>query len=61
MAIYDLKGLWQIPMAATTSGTLAGILGPVFLLSPIALLALRKREGRQLLLAARSLRRDLLH
>ena len=29
-----------------------GVLGPVFLLAPIALLALRRREGRQLLLAA---------
>lgn len=33
-------------------GGLGGLLGPVFLLAPIALLALRHRAGRQLLLAA---------
>ena len=33
-------------------GGLTGVLGPVFLLSPVALFALRRREGRQLLLAA---------
>jgi hypothetical protein len=52
MALYDLGTRWQIPMQVTTYGSLAGLLGPVFLLSPIALLALRRREGRQLLLAA---------
>jgi hypothetical protein len=52
MGLYDLQSRWQIPMQVTTYGSLAGLLGPVFLLSPIALLALRRREGRQLLLAA---------
>jgi hypothetical protein len=52
MALYELGSRWQIPMQVTTYGSLAGLLGPVFLLSPIALLALRRREGRQLLLAA---------
>jgi len=52
MAWYDLKSRWQIPMQVTTHGSLGGLLGPVFLLSPLALLALRRREGRQLLLAA---------
>ena len=52
MALYQLGTRWQIPMQVTTYGSLAGLLGPVFLLSPIALLALRRREGRQLLLAA---------
>jgi hypothetical protein len=52
MAIYDLPSRWQIPMQVTTYGSLSGLLGPVFLLSPVALLALRRREGRQLLLAA---------
>jgi hypothetical protein len=52
MALYDLQTRWQIPMQATTYGSLSGLLGPVFLLSPIALLALGRREGRQLLLAA---------
>jgi hypothetical protein len=52
MALYELGSRWQIPMQVTTYGSLAGLLGPVFLLSPLALLALRRREGRQLLLAA---------
>ena len=53
LLLYDLKSRWEIPMEATVhGGALAGLLGPVFLLSPIALLALRRREGRQLLLAA---------
>ena len=52
MALYELQSRWQIPMQVTTYGSLSGLLGPVFLLAPIALLALRRREGRQLLLAA---------
>ena len=52
LATYDLASRWMIPWAVTTSGKLAGVLGPVFLLAPIALLSLRRREGRQLLLAA---------
>jgi hypothetical protein len=52
MATYGLPSCWMIPWAVTTSGRLAGVLGPVFLLAPIALLSLRRREGRQLLLAA---------
>ena len=39
-------------MQVTTHGLLSGLLGPVFLLAPVALGALRRREGRQLLLAA---------
>ncbi|MBZ5620642.1 MAG: glycosyltransferase family 39 protein [Acidobacteriia bacterium] len=52
LTLYDLKSRWEIPLQVTLGGSLAGFLGPVFLLSPIALLALRRREGRQLLLAA---------
>jgi hypothetical protein len=52
LATYELKSRWQIPMQVTTYGSLGGLLGPVFLLSPVALLALRRRQGRQLLLAA---------
>lgn len=48
----DLPSLWQIPKAVTVSAQLQGLLGPVFLLSPLALIALRWREGRHLLLAA---------
>ena len=52
MALYELGTRWQIPMQVTTHGSLSGLLGPIFLLAPIALLALGRREGRQLLLAA---------
>ena len=37
--------------ALTITGELTGILGPLFLLSPLALLAARKAEGRRVLLA----------
>jgi hypothetical protein len=50
--LYDLTSRWQIPKAVTFSSQLQGVLGPVFLLAPIALIALRWRAGRQLLLAA---------
>lgn len=52
LALYDLSSRWQIPMQVTVRGGLNSMLGPVFLLAPIALLALRKPEGRRLLLAA---------
>jgi hypothetical protein len=52
LQMYDLTSRSQIPMSVTTSGSMGGLLGPVFLLSPLALVALRRREGRQLLLAA---------
>jgi hypothetical protein len=49
---YALTSRWQIPLEVTVmGGQLAGFLGPLFLLAPLALLALRFREGRQLLLA----------
>jgi hypothetical protein len=43
--------LWQIPFEVTTGGKLTGILGPVFLLAPFAVLSARLRFGRHLLLA----------
>ncbi len=52
MAWYGLRSHWQLPLLATTYGSLSGLLGPVFLLSPVALWSFRRREGRQLLLAA---------
>ena len=52
LATYELPSLWRIPMEVTTYGSLSGLLGPVFLLSPVALLAFRRRAGRQTLLAA---------
>ena len=51
LTTYELISRWQIPWAVTVKGQLAGILGPAFLLAPVALLALRRPEGRQLLLA----------
>ena len=50
---YDLASRWQIPLQVTVQGDhVEGLLGPLFLLTPLALLALRFRAGRQLLLAA---------
>ena len=44
--------LSEIPVEATLRGErLTGLLGPVFLLLPFALLALKRRDGRRLLLA----------
>ena len=43
----------QVPLEATVrGGLLNGVLGPVFLLTPLALLALRSAAGRRLLLAS---------
>jgi hypothetical protein len=48
-----LESMWDIPMEVTMLGaTLNGLLGPVFLLAPIGLLAMRWPLGRQALLAA---------
>jgi hypothetical protein len=52
LSMYHLKSRWEIPLQATVYGSLSGLLGPVFLLAPLGLLALRRREGRQLWLAA---------
>ncbi|MBV9768739.1 MAG: glycosyltransferase family 39 protein [Bryobacterales bacterium] len=53
LANYNLTSHWQIPLQITVEGDhVEGFLGPLFLLTPLALLALRFREGRQLLLAA---------
>jgi hypothetical protein len=49
---YGLASKWQIPMQVTVHGELSGLVGPVFLIAPLALLAVRRREGRRLLLAA---------
>jgi hypothetical protein len=48
-----IQSAWEIPWQLTVSGEkLQGLVGPVFLLAPLALLALRHPAGRQLLLAA---------
>src|SRR6185369_8858265 len=52
LSMYHLKSRWEIPLQATVYGSLSGLLGPVCLLAPLGLLALRRREGRQLWLAA---------
>ncbi len=52
LAHPSLSGPGQIPLQVTTFGSLSGQLGPVFLLAPVCLLALRLCQGRQLLLAA---------
>ncbi len=47
-----LKSNWDIPMEVTTrGGVLNGLLGPVFLLAPIGLLALRWKIARRIFLA----------
>jgi F5/8 type C domain len=47
---YGLKNLWTLPLEVTVHGeTTGGLLGPVFLAAPLALLALRSRSGRRLL------------
>jgi hypothetical protein len=49
----QVKSYFDIPLQLTvTGGLVPGLLGPIFLLAPISLLALRHREGRRLLLAA---------
>ena len=53
MSMYALTSWSQIPLEVTVHGSLLnGLLGPVFLLTPLAFLALRYPEGRRLLLAA---------
>ncbi len=48
-----LEDYRQIPLELTVRGhVLGGLLGPLFLLAPAALLALRHRTGRQLVFAA---------
>src|ERR1022692_4792880 len=48
-----LKHYWEIPLQLTLRGGLVeGMFGPVFLLAPLGLFALRFKSGRRLLLAA---------
>jgi hypothetical protein len=49
---YELASFRPWFRTVTTTGELGGQIGPVFLLAPIALLALRWRAGRHCLLAA---------
>jgi hypothetical protein len=51
--VEGLRHWWQYPLDVTLYGaSIPGLLGPVFLLAPFALLALRHRQGRRLLAAA---------
>ncbi len=53
MRHYGLKSDAEIPLEVTVrGGALCGLLGPMFLLAPLSLLALRSPAGRNLLLAA---------
>jgi hypothetical protein len=47
-----IRSYWELPWAVTVDGQLSGFFGPLYLLAPIGLLALRDRRGRRLLLAA---------
>ncbi|MBI5280695.1 MAG: hypothetical protein HY858_03355 [Candidatus Solibacter usitatus] len=48
-----LESHWQLPLELTVRGqVLGGLLGPLFLLSPLALLGLRSGAGRRALAAA---------
>jgi len=52
MRHQQVQSWHEIPMQLAVKGTaVGGIVGPFFLLAPFALLAARKREGRQILLA----------
>ena len=49
---YSVDDRWSLPLEVTVRGqNTGGLIGPIFLLAPLALLALRFREGRRLLLA----------
>jgi hypothetical protein len=50
MSRYDVKNKWQLPLEVTVRGQkTTGIVGIAFLGAPLALLALRYRAGRRLL------------
>ena len=53
MRRYAIENYWRIPWELTVrGGILQGLLGPIFLLAPIAIWALRSRVGRAILFAA---------
>src|SRR5579863_370496 len=53
MSSYGVTSPWDLIRQVTVGGAkTAGVLGPVFLLAPLALLALRRPAGRRLLVAA---------
>jgi hypothetical protein len=49
---YNLPNKWTLPLEVTVRGDkTGGIIGPIFLAAPLALLALRQQVGRRLLAA----------
>jgi len=53
LQMYDLTSYSELPLQLTLRGNhVTGFFGPLFLLTPLALLALRSSAGRRLLLAA---------
>lgn len=52
LRMYELGSYAELPLAVTVRGQLSGVIGPMFLLAPLALAAARRREGRALLVAA---------
>ncbi len=51
LSTYDIPSLKPLFWIVTVKGQLGGQIGPAFLLAPLALLSLRFKEGRHLLLA----------
>ena len=50
---YNVENKWTLPLEVTIrGGKTTGVIGPVFLLLPLALLSLRFRAGRRLVAAA---------
>ncbi len=50
MRRYEVANKWTLPIEVTLRGEKTeGLIGPVFLLAPLALLSLRERAGRRLL------------
>jgi hypothetical protein len=51
MSRYAVENKWTLPLEVTIRGDkTTGVIGPLFLLTPLALLSLRFREGRKVLL-----------
>ncbi|MSV27625.1 MAG: hypothetical protein EXQ52_02620 [Bryobacterales bacterium] len=52
MRSHSLNSWREFPLEATLGARLGGVIGPLFLLAPLALLALRWKDGRRFLAAA---------
>ncbi len=49
---YGMESYAGLPLAVMVGGQLGGVIGPLFLVAPVALIAAGRREGRALLVAA---------